>query len=165
MKLTYIFKKGFIKEAVNQETSYIAERQPSMEVPQFKDGTINLFEQLFVFDEHQQTLFDRYFVEAYAQLMLVIPAGYMYSDLVEPEPPGDDLISELEINDFPKQFVSPLYVKMRQYIIEHIIWRWLDGKLPAIAKTFFDRLEVTRKDISDLLSKRTRSMRRYPSFP
>lgn len=165
MKIIHLFKKRYIKEAVVQETSYIAERQTSLELPQHKDGRNNLFEQLFIFDDHQQTLFDRYFIEAKAQMMMLIPPAYM----IEVEPPtdyeaGDEIIG-LEIINYPNNFVDSLKVKMQQYIIDYIIWRWLETKLPQLSRTFYDRLQTSQRDISSLLTKRTREMRRYPSFP
>lgn len=165
MEITYLFKREYIKQAVIQETSYVAERQQNMELPQYKDGRNNLFEQLFIFDDHQETLFARYFNEAYARLIMHVPTGY----IIEVEEPaeyedGDKLIG-LEIPDYTSIHRDALKVEMDKVIINYIIWQWLATKLPQLAIVFFNSMETAISNSSKLMRRRTRMMRRKPSFP
>ena len=165
MEITYLFNKEYIKQAVIQETSYVAERQQNLELPQHKDGRNNLFEQLFIFDDHQQTLFDRYFDEAYSKLIGHVPTGYLRdAEQIEDYKDGDKVLF-LSIESYPLSFKDALKVEMDKFIIEYIIWRWLASKLPKIAGEFYESMQTSLESVSSLMMRRTRMMRRKPSFP
>lgn len=163
MKFHFVYSKEEIREAVKMETSYIAERQTDLSYEQRTDGSNNLFEVLHIFDEHYEELYKRYLDEACADLMILIPAGNIADG--PPDPPENSTIISLDIENYPTGLISALRVKIRQYIIERILWLWFRAKLPHLAKMFEAALEVTKSEISKLLSRRTKLMKRIPNFP
>ena len=165
MEITYLFKKEYIKQAVIQETSYVAERQQNLELPEYKDGRNNLFEQLFIFDDHQETLFSRYFDEAYSQLIMHVPTGYIIEVDAPTEYEDSDKLLGLEIPDYTSAHRDALKIEMDRLIINYIIWKWLATKLPQLATVFFNSMETSIGNATKLMSRRTRLMKRKPSFP
>lgn len=164
MKFHFEYTTEEIRGVVVMETSYIAERQPDLAYPETTSGGNNIFEILHIFDEHYDELYHRYLDEAYSQLVLLVPVGSLADE--EGTIVDEDVRAiYFDIKDYPRQLIPSLRLKMRQFIIEHILWAWFKTKLPHLAKVFNESMQETRGDISKLLNRRTRPLRRISNFP
>ena len=163
MTTHFTYTKEEIQDAVIMETSYIAERQANMTTPQFADGSANLYEVLHILDEHYQDLYERYLQEATAEIVLLIPTRNLakYPDTI----PEETVIISVTFEDYPGHLLTALRIKIKQYIIEYILWQWFRTKLSSIANVFYEALEGTKEEIKKLLSRRIRPFRRIPNFP
>ncbi|NDV46106.1 hypothetical protein D0T49_03500 [Paludibacter sp. 221] len=171
MILFFIYTHDLIQQLVKQETSLLAERR----FTELKDGSKeSLFDKL-VMDEEYDVLFRRLFGEAHADIITKIPVNYLADTPTDLEPVyrefpdfsvDRDFNLYLEMhNDFPLQFRKSIDIKIQQYLIDNICYRWLETKSPNDAATYYSRLDKAIEDIKSLLIRRTTPLRRKPSFP
>lgn len=178
MVIFFIHTYDNIQMLVHQETSYLAERRSSPLLSRderFDAQSGELFNDLLVMDKEYDVLFRRLFLEAQAEISLRISSNY-FKDLPTDFKPennghpsfkyGDDFLLLLQMHDdFAIEYKKSIDVKIQQFIIDYICWRWFETKSPRDAQFYFERWNKTISDIKSLLMRRLRGMRRLPSFP
>ena len=60
-------------------------------------------------------------------------------------------------DDHIKQTHQPMLVKMREYLISYIVYRWLENKIPEIAAVYLNKAEGALSGIKSLCEKRNLS--------
>ena len=153
MTQIFLHTSSSIQSAVNRETSYIAERSESFE---------NI-----VYDEEYFQQFRDHFLEARAN---IIEATLAYSKNVEMDDTYFDITNFDDEKDFAitlefpddhiKQTHQPMLVKMREYLISYIVYRWLENKIPEIAAVYLNKAEGALSGIKSLCEKRISPLRR-----
>ena len=173
MVLFFIYTHDNIQKAVKMETSLLAERRAS-----YADGgqmSGEMYNDLLIMDEEYEALFKRLFLQAHAEVIKNIPVGYLKNTPTDLEPiyrefpdfrQDRDFVLWLILPEtFPLQYKKSIDIKIEQFIIDYICWRWLENKSPQDANFYFVRLEQLVGDWKKLLANRTVGMRRMPSFP
>jgi hypothetical protein len=160
-----------IQKQVEMETSLLAERRRR----EFKDGTSEELLDELVMDEEYEILFKRLFNEGGAEVVKGISSNYLVGTPTDMEAVwrefpdfSQDRDFYLWLNmhdDFVLQYKKSIQVKLQQFLIDYVCWRWLETKSPDDAKTYLARLGVTMGDIQKLLIRKERPLRRLPSFP
>jgi len=172
MKLLYfIFTHDLIQKAVKLETSLLAERRK-------REMTTGQSEELLdelVMDEEYEILFKRLFSEAHAEVMLRIPAhcvadtptdlNPLYNEFPDFRQDRDFVLFLNMIDDFPYNYTKSIDIKLQQFLIDYVCYRWLETKSPTDAGTYFSRLDKTQKDILTFINRKKTPMKRWPSFP
>jgi hypothetical protein len=156
--MIYIFKLSNedAAKAVKMESSYLAERRS-------EDG----LNESLLYDEEYQILFRDHFLQARAK---IIEATLAYSKNIEMTveyfeinnmDSEKDFLLYLSMPDtFIKQMVEPITVRIKEYIISNIMYRWLETKLPQEAAVYFNRANDALKDVKRMLEMRTVNTRR-----
>lgn len=162
-----IYTHDRIQKGVKEETSYLAMRR--------KDETGAEMLTELVMDEQYETLFKRLFNDAHAEVMLRIPASYLtgtptdlnpiYTEFPDFRQDRDFCLYLKMHNDFPQQYLKSVDIKILQFLIDYVCYRWLETKSPNDSQTYFGRLAKTQQDILRLISRTGTPMRRLPSFP
>jgi hypothetical protein len=174
MKLLYfIFTHDLIQKAVKLETSLLAERRKK----EVGNGlTEEMLEEL-VMDERTayEILFKRLFSEAHAEVMLRIPAhcvvdtptdlSPLYNDFPDFRQDRDFVLFLNMSDDFPMNYTKSMDIKLQQFLIDYLCYRWLETKSPNDSQSYFSRLEKTQKDILTFINRKRTPMKRWPSFP
>lgn len=171
MQIYFIFTHDLIQKGVKMETSYLAVRRKQ----QTASGEMTEMLNELVMDEDHQILFKRLFLQAQSDIISNISVNYLadtptnlnslnsnFSDF------RDDRDFALFLNmhnDFPLQYKRSIAVKLEQYLIDSVCYRWLETKSPDDAQTYQERLDPTLKEIKILLVRKTIPMKRLPSFP
>jgi len=161
--VTFIYSHDNIFQGVKQEASHLAIRKAD------KDGN-SLFEQM-VFDEAYLPKFRELFFDAQAEVTPALSA-YMKEIPVEPEyfetqdfsKNRDYTFSLIMPDDFNFHLVKPVDIKIRQFLISYIMYRWLETKLPGDAATFFERAGKVLTEVKALLSVRVGRIRRWTGY-
>lgn len=150
MTTTFLLTKEECLEAVKMESSYIAERTENFD--------------MLVFDEEYGALFQRLFEEARAMVEYELSA---YAARVTEEEMADLLTNAAEddfvlVLDMPEKWKrsmkNAMNTKIRSFVSNHILYRWLDGKMPDMAAGFRDRASEDIKRASFMAE--TRAERR-----
>ncbi|MCL2650322.1 MAG: hypothetical protein FWD60_04745 [Candidatus Azobacteroides sp.] len=161
--LMFIYSHDNIFASVKQEASLLAIRRTDA------DGN-NLFEQL-VFDEAYLILFRQLFFEAQAEVTVAF-SGYMKdvpteADYFETQDffENRDYVFYLVMpDDWNFHLFKPVDIKVKEYLIAYIMYRWLETKLPQEAATYLQRATAVLDDSRNLLEKRIKIMRRVTGF-
>ena len=171
MILYFIYTHDLIQKAVKLETSLLADRRKK----EVAKGQVEDMLNELVMDEDYEVMFKRLFNAAHAEIMLNIPKSYlvdtptdispMYAEFPDFSQDRDFILYLNMQDDFPKQYTKSIDAKIEEFIIDYICYRWLETKSPNDAKTYFSRLPKTTSDISRLIVRKDRPLRRYPSFP
>lgn len=178
MVIFFIYTYDNIQMLVHQETSYLAKRRSSPDLNQgenFGAQSGELFNDLLVMDTEHDVLFRRLFLEAQAEISLRISSNY-FKDLPTDFKPSDnghpdfksadDFLLLLRMHDdFAMEYKKSIDIKIKQFIIDYICWRWLETKSPRDSQSYLARFEKTIEDIKSLLIRKLRGLRRLPSFP
>lgn len=172
MIITFVHSHDTIQRYVHQETSYLAKRR-------FRENTqgeaIEMMDELVMDSEHDY-LFRRLFQEAKSEIIFVIKPAFIAdtpTDLKSvfaeyPDYRRDrDFALYLDVpNTFPVQYHKSIDTKIQQYLIDYILWRWLETKAPEEAATFKARLEKLVLEINNLLNRKYGYYpHKKPSFP
>lgn len=149
MIYTFIYRLEDIFRGVKQITSYLAERKVD------SDGN-SLFEEL-VFDEEYETLFKRFFFEAQAGVIKAT-SGYQKNlpvcpDYFEPEDMSkySDFVLNLELHNFIPVLVKVVDVRIKEYLISYITYKWLADKLPNDAEIHLLQANACIEEIKSTL--------------
>ena len=150
----YIFSHDNIAEAIKQESSLYAERKIS------KEGE-NLFE-LLVFDEEYFRKLRELFFDAQAMVMDRFSAYLQYETDGEPyifeesdyTIDRDFCFSLLMPDDYNRMYSKNVSIKVREYLIAYIMYRWLETKSPEDAALYKMRADSTLMDARAYLEKR-----------
>lgn len=154
LPLTFIYSHDSIFQGVKQESSLSYKNKVD------QDGN-NLFEQL-VFDEAYFPKFRELFFDAQAEITPALSA-YMKEIPVEPafheyqdfSKDRDYTFYLLMPEDFDRHMIHPIDIKIRQFIIAYIMYRWLEIKLPSDAAIFAERAAKVKDEAKELLERRT----------
>lgn len=176
--LFFYYTHDNIQKLVKQETSYLAERRSDTPLKQgdnFGSQSGELFNDLLVMDEEYDVLFRRLFDEAHAEIILRIPSKYLAptpTDLTPTLHEFPDFSKDRDFSlwltmhcDFPMQYKKSIDIKLQQFIVDYICYRWLENKSPRDASGYFGRLEKTMDDINRLMMRKVKPLKRLPSFP
>ena len=170
MTIVLIYTNHNIFSGVKAETSLLAARR----FRETTQGEASMFDEL-VFDEEYEVMFKRLFSQAHAEVMKYIPPQYIDDtptdiDVVYREfadfSQEDDWVLYLGVQGgFIGQYRKSIDIKIEQFLIDYICWRWLETKSPTDAIFYLNRLEPTMRDVLRLLARRGEPVRRIPNFP
>ncbi|MDR1526222.1 MAG: hypothetical protein LBS46_00950 [Dysgonamonadaceae bacterium] len=161
--IEFIFSHDEIFQAVKLESSLFAIRQANKEEE-------SLFEQL-VFDEEYLILFRQLFFEAQAEVTVIV-SGYLKPIPKEPEyfetqdfSADRDYTLTLAMHDNWNFHLSrPVDIKIKEFIVAYILYRWLETKIPLTAAVYRDRSFSVLADVRILLEKRLVPVRRSHGY-
>jgi hypothetical protein len=146
-----------IQQAVKRETSYIAERTEDFEK--------------IVYDEEYFMQFRDDFLQARANIIEETLAYSKNLDLETTYFDSTDYDMEKDfvlILEFPdnqtKQIFQPMTVRMREYIVNHIVAKWLDTKLPQLAEMYHQRASENLLKVKRYCEMRREPLRRSGSY-
>ena len=156
--IVLIYSRDSVFQSVKQESSLLAERK-------FDANGESLFEQL-VFDEEYPVLFRQLFFEAQAEVTVAL-SGYMKDVPVEPDyfetqdfTKDTDYIVCLSVpKDWNFHLAKPVDIKVKEFIVAYILYRWLETKLPEEASVYLRRAQSVLEDAKGMLEKRTKPVR------
>jgi hypothetical protein len=170
MIVYYIFTGSMLAKAVKLETSLLAVRRKQ----QNADGTTSELLDELVMDEQYEILFKRLMNDAHADVMLNISSNMlldtptdMENVLTEFPDFRQDKDFTLWLNmhcDWPQQYRKSVDIKLQQYLIDYICYRWLETKSPNDAATYYSRLSPTIEDVKRLLVRKSNPIRIYPTM-
>lgn len=167
MIIFFIITKDFLAKAVEQETSHLAAIRRS------EDGLEQIDD--LVMDGDQEVLFKRLMNDAKAEVINNIGSNYLIdtpTDLEAVYTEFPDFRQDRDFNlwlnmhdDFLMQYRKSIEIKMQQYMIDYICYRWLEKRSPKDAQTYASRLVDTLTDIRQMLIRKRNPIKRKPSFP
>ena len=134
-----------ILKGVKMESSFLASRRADEKLP---------FDKL-VFDEEYNILFTTLFRDAQVNVISActsyLDGTYEYFDNSE----FDESNFNLELTgDFLPQVVKSIEIKMREYLVAYIMYRWLETKMQE-AQIYYQRAETHLQDMKRFLEMRT----------
>lgn len=155
---TFIYSHDSAFQGVKQDSSLFSKDKID------KDGN-SLFENL-VFDEAYLPKFRELFFDAQAEVSEAI-SSYLKDIPVEPEyfeqndfSKNRDYIFFLLLPDnFTSAMIRPLDIKIRQFIIAYIMYRWLELKQVSEYQLYQSRSENLLREVKGLLDRRNRPLR------
>ena len=156
--LTFTYSHDNIFASVKMEASLLAVRR-------YDKNDNNMFDEL-VFDEAYLILFRQLFFEAQAEVTVALSA-YMREVPVEPD--------NFETQDFSKDrdfvfwlvmpedwnfhLARPVDIKVKEFIVAYIMYRWLETKLPDEALIYLQRANTALEKAKNMLENRTKPIR------
>jgi len=166
MTIYFIFTHDQIQKAVKMETSLLAIRRKQQNAA---GETEDMLKEL-VMDEQYEPMFKRLFFQAHAEVISKISVNYLMdtpTDFTSNDYKAErDFVLFLNMHcDFPLQYKPSIEIKLEQYLIDYICYRWLETKSPNDAATYASRLQPTIQEIQVLLIRKTQPLKRRPSFP
>jgi len=169
MLIFSVHTKDNIQQGVKQETSHLAERR----FKETSNGTQDMFNEL-VMDEAHDIAFKRYFNQAHAEIMKYIPPEYLHGTPTDLTPVLREFPDFRQDRDFNLWLIAPIGflpnyrksidIKIEQFLIDYICYRWLETKSPNDAMAYFARLEKTMRDVLSFLRRSIKPVRRIPSW-
>ena len=157
--VTIIQSHDEILKGVKMESSYLAERRT--------DSQGNELFDTLVFDEEYLILFRQLFFDARANVISAVSA-YIKEFVYTPEyfdaqnvTTDVDFIVQLLMPDtYLLAMNEPVSNKMKEYLISHIMYRWLITKLPNEASVYLQQSDGYLADMKRYLEMRTKPLRR-----
>ena len=154
----FTYSHDNIFAAVKMEASYLAERR-------FDKNDNNLFEDL-VFDEEYLILFRQLFFEAQAEVTHAV-SPYMRDVPVDAEnfetqdfyKDRDYIFYLVMPEDWNFHLSKPVDIKIKEYIVAYIMYRWLETKLPPEAAVYLQRANDALDKVKKMLERRTKAIR------
>ena len=126
-------------------------------------------------DGDQEVLFKRLMNDAKAEVINNIGSNFLIdtpTDLEAVYTEFPDFRQDRDFNlwlnmhaDFLMQYRKSIEIKMQQYMIDYICYRWLEKRSPKDAQTYASRLVDTLTDIRQMLIRKRNPIKRKPSFP
>lgn len=154
----FLFTHDHIFDEVKQEASLFAERQ-------FDENGEPLFDKL-VFDEEYDeymTLFRTLFFDAQAEVSAALSAHMEIDDgdafYFEERDTSENRDYELTLllpEDVRKNVIKAISIKIRQFLVAYILYRWFETKMPNISAIYFERLSKLKIEIQNMLNGRGR---------
>jgi hypothetical protein len=161
--LSFVFSHDSIFSSVKQETSLFAERR-------FSEDGETLFEQL-VFDEEYLIKFRELFFDAQAEMtpilstyMRDVPVDYECFETQDFSNDRDYIFNLLMPWDWNYHLQKPLDIKIKEFLVAYICYRWFETKIPETAVVYLQRADALLEDIKNLLDRRTGPVRRAHGF-
>jgi hypothetical protein len=161
--LVFIFSCENIFQSVKIEASQFAVRRFD------KDGS-NLFDEL-VFDEAYIPTFRELFFDGQAEIIAALSA-YTKDVPVDPEyfeaqdfSKDRDFRFELAMDDnFNPHLAKAVDIKIKEFLVAYILYRWLETKTPEYASIYLDRLTKVKEEIKKMLEIKTKPLRRWHGY-
>ena len=156
--VTFIYSHDNIFTSVKMEASLLAVRRHDK-------NDNNMFDEL-VFDEAYLILFRQLFFEAQAEVTVALSA-YMKEVPVEPDFfetqdffENRDYVFHLAMpDDWNFHLNRPVDIKVKEFLVAHIMYKWLETKLPQEAAIYLQRATSVLQDARNMLEKRTKPIR------
>lgn len=168
----YTISHDDVSKAVEEETAILGERRRL----ETKGGdVVSLLEEL-VMDGEYDNLFRRYFDDARAELVSLLPTRCLEGSPSGGDPKwldGTDVRSERDFvlwiwlkKDMPLAYRSTIDKLLLRYLVDYVVYRWLETKSEGDAASYYNRLEGTKGRIVKVVNYRGgRGLKRKPSFP
>jgi hypothetical protein len=152
-----------LQQRGKEETSHVAARQAD------KEGR-SLYE-TFVFLASYETLFRSYFnaataclAESLATYTKLMPAAADYDDLSDNELYEDYIVQLPMPENFNHSYAKPVSACMADYVLNYVVARWFETKIPAVAQPYVQRYTALGDDIKRYLNKRIRPIERPTGY-
>jgi hypothetical protein len=161
--LVFIFSCENIFQSAKMEASQFAVRR-------FDKNGANLFDEL-VFDEAYIPKFRELFFEGQAEIISALSA-YMKDVPVTPGyfetqdfSKDRDFRFELAMDDdFNPHLSKAVDIKIKEFLVAYILYRWLETKTPEYAAIYFERLTKVKDEIRRMLEIKTKPMQRWHGY-
>lgn len=161
--LVFILSCENVFQSVKMEASQFAVRRFD------KEGN-SLFDEL-VFDEAYVPKFRELFFDGQSEIVSVLSV-YMKNVPVSPEyfetqdfSKDKDFCFELAVSDdFNFHLAKPVDIKIREFLVAYILYRWLETKTPECAAIYFERLAKVKEEIKKMLATKTNPLRRWHGY-
>ena len=163
ISIVYIYPHDDVFQAVKQESAHFAERKADSE-------NHSIFESL-VFDEEYLIKFREFFFEAQAEITPVFSAYICDergdSGYFEGKDFSKDRDYELYLS-MPDSFIpsmeQPIGIKINEFIVAYIMFRWLETKSPVDASFYVQRATELFDDIQKLIVRSNKPVRRWHGY-
>lgn len=157
--LTFIYSHESIFHDVKQESSQFAIRKSD------KSGN-PMFEHI-VFDEAYLPRFRELFFDAQSEVtpsvsryLRDVPYKAEYFETQDFSKNKDYTFSLILPDDFNMHMSKPIDIKIKQFIIAYIMYRWLETKLPEESAIYMQRANMVLSEAKGLLERRLNPIRR-----
>ena len=166
MIVPFIFTRDMLQKAVKLETSILAKHRKTKEGAEMLD---------LVMDEEfaNGIMFKRLMQDAHAEVVQNLSVNFLAdtpTDMQTVLTQFPDFTQDRDFflflnmhDDWPTQYRKTTDIKLQQYLIDYISYRWLETKSPNDAATYYARLHKTIDDIQSLLCRKTIPLRRIPT--
>jgi hypothetical protein len=168
--VVFIYSHDAILQDVKQESSHLAVRKRDKEGFSL-DKEDNSYFEMLVFDEAYLIKFRELFFDAQSEVTSAVsaylkdvPAFTKYLEEEDFRKDRDYTFALALPDDFNFHMVEPVNVKIRQYLIAYILFRWLETKLPEEASVYLERAIRCTEEIKKLLEHRTKPVRRWHGY-
>jgi hypothetical protein len=130
----------------------------------------NLFDEL-VFDEAYIPKFRELFFEGQAELISTlsgytkdVPATSGYFETQDFSKDRDFRFELAMDNDFNSHLTKAVDIKIKEFLVAYILYRWLETKTPEYAAIYFERLTKVKDEIRRMLEIKTKPMQRWHGY-
>jgi hypothetical protein len=152
-----------MQQRVKEETSHVAARQADSE------GR-SLYE-TFVFLASYGSLFRGYFNSATAELASSLatytkymPSSADYDDLSDDELYEDYIVQLPMPDNFNHSYAKAICAQMSEYVLNYVVCRWFETKLPSIAPLYAQRYMALGGEIKRSLNRRITPVERPAGY-
>jgi hypothetical protein len=130
----------------------------------------SLFDVL-VFDEAYVPKFRELFFDGQAEIISAL-SGYMKdvpqgSAFFETQDFSKDRDFRFELSmsdDFNLHLAKAVDIKIKEFLVSYILYRWLETKMPEYAAIYLERLTKVKGEIKKMLEAKTRPLRRWHGY-
>jgi hypothetical protein len=146
-----------------------------MEASQFavrrfdKEGE-SLFDEL-VFDEAYIPKFRELFLEGQAELisamsgyMKDVPVNHEYFETQDFSKDRDFRFELAMDDDFNFHLAKAIDIKLKEFLVTYILYRWFETKTPEYASIYRERLVKVKEEIKEMLKIKTKPRERYHGY-
>jgi hypothetical protein len=161
--LVFIFSCENIFQSAKMEASQFAVRRFD------KDGN-NLFEEL-VFDEAYIPKFRELFFDGQAEIiaslsayMKDVPVNPVYLETQDFSKDRDFRFELVMDDDFNFHLVKAVDIKIKEFLVAYILYRWLETKTPEYAAIYLERLTKVKEEIKKMLEIKTKPLKRWHGY-
>lgn len=152
--IIFVYSHDNIFQGVKQESSHLAIRRND------NDGN-QLFEKI-VFDEAYLIKFRELFFDAQAEVtpalsayMKDVPVGPHSLETQDFSTNRDYIIHLIMPRNYLQVMTKPVDIKIKQFLIAYIMYRWLETKLSDEAEMYLERAYKVLDDAKRMLDRRT----------
>ncbi|MDR1937036.1 MAG: hypothetical protein LBQ73_00875 [Tannerellaceae bacterium] len=168
--LIFIYSHDSVFQDVKQEASLLAVRKRDQK-GNSEDNDGNSYFDLFVFDDAYLVKFRELFFDAQAEVTPVLsaymklnPPGHGYFETLDFTKDVDCTFDLIMPDDFLMALSKPVDIKIRQFFIAYIMYRWLETKMFEEASIYRERAYSLLDEIKSLLEKRVKPIRRWHGY-
>ncbi|GHV51409.1 hypothetical protein FACS1894181_13200 [Bacteroidia bacterium] len=168
--LIFIYGHDNMLQDVKQEASHLAVRKRD-KLGNSEDNDRNSYFDLLAFDEGYLSKFRELFFDAQADVtqaisahMKEVPLQPGYLELHDFSQDRDYIVKLAMPDDFNPHLAKPVDIKIRQFIIAYIMYRWLETKLPEEAAIYIERAAKVKDDIKKMLDTHAKPVRRWHGY-
>ena len=166
----FIYSHDALQMLVKLETSMQAK---SVRV-NTKEGQARVYDDALVLDEDSEPMFRKLMLEAHADMMMALPT-WMIADTPTDMQPVFSQFADFSVDrdfslwvnlpdDWPAQYQKSADIKIQQFLVDYICEKWYEKTMPELSALYMQKLQPTKDEVVRLLSKKTETVRRRPSF-